>query len=245
VSVVVPAPAYKILADDLRARITSGLLRPGDRLPTEPQLCQSCGVSRSTVREALRLLASQNLIVTTRGVAGGSFVAHPSPAQLSDTLATGLELMLASAVVTIGELLEIRRMLDVPAAGLAAQRRTDEHLRVLHKNLLDPETAVVDALIAANQSFHLALAEASGNRLFAVLTRPLYVLSNRALGEAVDRQVWQHLDDDHRQILAAIEARDVAVAEAAAACHIDRMRRVVEDLDPQRLDDEVSASGGA
>jgi DNA-binding GntR family transcriptional regulator len=136
-------------------------------------------------------------------------------------------------------------MLDVPAAGLAAQRRTDEHLRVLHENLLDPETAVVDALIAANQSFHLALADASGNRFFAVLTRPLYVLSNRALGEAVDRRVWHHLDDDHRQILAAIEARDVDVAEAAAACHIDRMRRVVEDLDPQRLNDEVSASGGA
>ena len=78
-SVDVRAPAYRLLADDLRAQITSGRLVPGDRLPTEPQLCQRSGVSRSTVREALRLLASQHLIVTTRGVSGGSFVAHPSP----------------------------------------------------------------------------------------------------------------------------------------------------------------------
>src|SRR5438876_352461 len=66
--------SYQALADGLRAQITSGKLRPGDRLPTEPQLCAQSGLSRSTVREALRLLTSQNLIVTTRGVTGGSFV---------------------------------------------------------------------------------------------------------------------------------------------------------------------------
>jgi DNA-binding FadR family transcriptional regulator len=71
----VRTPAYQLLADDLRTRITSGRLRPGQRLPTEPELCAEAGVSRSTVREALRLLSSQHLIVTTRGVTGGSFVA--------------------------------------------------------------------------------------------------------------------------------------------------------------------------
>ena len=74
----VRAPAYQTLADDLRAQIVAGRLRPGERLPTEPQLCARFGLSRSTVREALRLLASQHLIVTTRGVTGGSFVAQPS-----------------------------------------------------------------------------------------------------------------------------------------------------------------------
>ena len=71
-------PAYQLLADSLRTQITSGRLRPGERLPTEPQLCVRSGVSRSTVREALRLLTSQHLIVTTRGVTGGSYVARPT-----------------------------------------------------------------------------------------------------------------------------------------------------------------------
>src|SRR5213083_2811642 len=117
------APAYQLLADDLREQITSGQLRPGERLPTEPELCVRSGVSRSTVREALRLLASQHLIVTTRGVTGGSFVAHPDAAQLSEALSTGLTLLSNSAEVGLADLLELRRALEIPAAGLAAVRR--------------------------------------------------------------------------------------------------------------------------
>src|ERR1051325_7951226 len=75
-------PAYQLLADELRADITSGRLQPGERLPPEPELCVKTGVSRSTVREALRLLARQHLIVTTRGVTGGSFVSHPDAGPL-------------------------------------------------------------------------------------------------------------------------------------------------------------------
>ena len=70
-----------------------GVCSPGERLPPEPELCVKTGVSRSTVREALRLLASQHLIVTTRGVTGGSFVAHPDAEQLSEGLSTGLTLL--------------------------------------------------------------------------------------------------------------------------------------------------------
>ncbi|HEY3480196.1 MAG TPA: GntR family transcriptional regulator, partial [Streptomyces sp.] len=76
-------PAYQLLSDALRARIITGELKPGEKLPVEPDLSTQYGVSRSTVREALRLLASQNLIITTRGVAGGSFVAYPKPQQVA------------------------------------------------------------------------------------------------------------------------------------------------------------------
>src|SRR5438094_8326155 len=103
------SPAYQQLADELREQITSGRLRPGERLPPEPELCVRTGVSRSTVREALRLLASQHLIVTTRGVTGGSFVAHPDAGQLADGLATGISLLTATAGVGLADLLELRR----------------------------------------------------------------------------------------------------------------------------------------
>ena len=79
-------PAYQVLADALRAKILAGELEPGRKLPIEPELSAQYGVSRSTVREALRVLASQNLIATTRGVSGGSFVAPPNPEQISGYL---------------------------------------------------------------------------------------------------------------------------------------------------------------
>jgi GntR family transcriptional repressor for pyruvate dehydrogenase complex len=225
VSVDVRTPAYKLLADDLRAQITSGRLAPGDRLPTEPQLCQHSGLSRSTVREALRLLSSQHLIVTTRGVAGGSFVAHPSPDQIADTLATGVRLLQASQVVGIDELLETRACVEVPTAGFAALRRTNEQLEAIRAALFDPRTADLDEMRSAHGLFHEQVAAACGNPLLELISRPLFMVANapRLLAQ-LDRDVWIEVDADHRAILAAIVDRDAARAQAAARRHIDNLR---------------------
>ncbi len=170
-------PAYQLLADDLRSQITSGQLRPGERLPTEPELCARSGVSRSTVREALRLLSSQRLIVTTRGVTGGSYVAQPSPAALAENLASGMSLLLSTTPVGLADLMEARELLEVPAVGLAARRRTDADLASLAQALFDP----VDDLpskVAAHRAFHVALAAATGNPLYELVVRPLYSVGN-------------------------------------------------------------------
>jgi GntR family transcriptional repressor for pyruvate dehydrogenase complex len=226
VSIDLRTPAYKVLADKLRAQITSGHLRPGDRLPTEPQLCRSWGVSRSTVREALRLLASQHLIVTVRGVSGGSFVVHPSLSQLSDTLSTGVQLLQASAVVDLESLLEVRVRLEAPAAGLAALRRTECQLDAMRAALFDPVTADLDRKLAAHPAFHGAIAEASGNPLLVLLTRPLHTLANvRDLVEGLDDGFWACVDADHRAILAAITRRCPSEAEAASVTHIEHLRQ--------------------
>lgn len=245
-SVEARAPAYQILADELRAQITSGQLRPGDRLPTEPQLCATSGVSRSTVREALRLLASQNLIVTTRGVAGGSFVAFPSPAQVSDSLGTGVHLLLANSVVQAEELLAVRRMLEIPAAALAASHRTDEHLAALRSAILDPWTADLEELLFAHNVFHVAIAEASGNPLLALLTRPLYVLANsREFSETITRELWAVVIDDHRAILRAVEQGDAEAARAAAAAHVDRLVAASATNDGRRDEPTISSAEGS
>ena len=72
------------LSEDLRRRILAGDLALGDRLPSEPELALQYGVSRSTVREALRVLESQNLVVTTRGATGGSWINHPNREQIAE-----------------------------------------------------------------------------------------------------------------------------------------------------------------
>ena len=215
-------PAYQVLADELRADITSGRLRPGERLPPEPELCVQTGVSRSTVREALRLLASQHLIVTTRGVTGGSFVVHPDAEQLAEGLSTGFTLLRNSAGVGLADLLELRRALEVPAAGLAAVRREDEHLTEIRGAFFDPAVDDIDTMLAAHAAFHMAVAKASGNPLFELVVRPLYSAS---YGEDVIENLpdgyWERIDADHRLLLDCLAARDAEAASRAAARHLD------------------------
>jgi DNA-binding FadR family transcriptional regulator len=215
-------PAYQVLADEIRADITSGRLQPGERLPPEPELCVQTGVSRSTVREALRLLASQHLIVTTRGVTGGSFVVHPDAEQLADGLSTGFTLLTNSAAVGLADLLELRRALEVPAAGLAAQRRTGDHLDEIRGALFDPATADLDAMLAAHAAFHTAVAKATGNPLFELVVRPLY---HAAYGEEVTGNVpdgyWHRIDAAHRRLLDALTRGDPNGASAETTGHLD------------------------
>jgi GntR family transcriptional repressor for pyruvate dehydrogenase complex len=215
-------PAYQLLADELRADITSGRRQPGERLPPEPELCVQTGVSRSTVREALRLLASQHLIVTTRGVTGGSFVSHPDAEQLGDGLATGFTLLTNSHGVGLADLLELRRALEVPAAGLAATRRTDEHLMEIRGALFDPLTDGLDTMMLAHAAFHMAVVKASGNPLFELVGRPIY---HAAYGEAVTESLpadyWQRIDADHRRLLDLLCAGDAAAAVEHSTRHLD------------------------
>ncbi|HWH00079.1 MAG TPA: FCD domain-containing protein [Pilimelia sp.] len=218
-------PAYQTLAEDLRAQITSGRLRPGQRLPTEPQLCARSGLSRSTVREALRMLASQHLIVTTRGVSGGSFVAQPSPERLSDNLAGALRLMRSASIVGMAELLEVREMLEVPAAGLAARRRTDADLAALSAALFDPVADDLTTLVSRYREFHLAVLAAVHNPLYLLMARSLHnVLNDRELGAAASVQLRRQGAAAHREILRCIAEQDADGAEEAARGHLRDVR---------------------
>jgi DNA-binding FadR family transcriptional regulator len=219
-------PAYQLLADELRNEITSGRLQPGERLPPEPELCVRTGVSRSTVREALRLLASQHLIVTTRGVTGGSFVAHPDAEQLSEALSTGLTLLTNAAEVGLADLLELRRALEVPAAGLAAARRTDEHLFEIRAALFDPDLDDFDVMIQAHNEFHAAVAKATANPLFELITRPLYQVGvDERLKVEMPAGYWARIDADHRELLERLEQSDPEGATTVARRHLDYIAR--------------------
>jgi GntR family transcriptional regulator, transcriptional repressor for pyruvate dehydrogenase complex len=219
------APAYQLLADDLREQITSGQLRPGERLPTEPELCVRSGVSRSTVREALRLLASQHLIVTTRGVTGGSYVAKPDAATLAESLSRGMGLLISAGPVGVSELMEVREMLEVPAAGLVARRHTEADLAVLSRAMFDPAHDDLPAKLAAQRAFHEGMAAATGNPVFELIARPLYTVANETeIAERAPLRLWRTVDADHRAILRAVAARDAGAAERAARTHLAHLR---------------------
>jgi DNA-binding FadR family transcriptional regulator len=215
-------PAYQLLADELRADITSGRLQPGERLPPEPELCVRSGVSRSTVREALRLLASQHLIVTTRGVTGGSFVAHPDAEQLSESLSTGLTLLSNAAAIGFTDLLELRRALEIPAAALAATRRTEQHLAELRATLFDPDHDDLDTMLTAHAEFHSAVAKATGNPIYELVTRPLYhVTYGEEVMESLPEGYWHRIDADHRELIACLAGKDPEAASTVGRRHLD------------------------
>jgi DNA-binding FadR family transcriptional regulator len=244
---VVRQPAYQTLADDLRDQIVSGRLRPGDRLPAEPALCVSSGLSRSTVREALRLLSSQNLIITTRGVAGGSFVAHPSPDQVSDAMATGVGLLLSNSVVTGAHVIELRGMLEVPAAAAAALRRTDADLEALRRGRFDPNADSLSEMLDQHRAYHRALFNATGNPLISLMSRPLYAVTNeRESAQPHGRDIWIQVAADHEAILAAIEARDSDGARLAAQAHIDHLSEAFDArMEWERANERVISAEGA
>lgn len=224
----VRAPAYQALAQRIRDDITSGRLRPGDRLPAEPELCTRNGVSRSTVREALRLLSSQHLVVTTRGVAGGSFVAHPDPAQLAEGLSTGLALLSTSAPLSLPGLLELRVVLEIPAAALAASRRTERHLQALRAALFDPGTDDRQVMSRAHAAFHSVVASATCNPFYELVTRPLYrVPYGEDAGDTQDGY-WFCVDADHRELLRCIATGDAEAAAAVSRRHLEYIITTVE-----------------
>jgi DNA-binding FadR family transcriptional regulator len=218
-------PAYQVLADALRARILTGELRPGAKLPIEPDLSAQYGVSRSTVREALRVLASQNLITTTRGVSGGSFVAYPNPEQIAGYLGASLRLLTQSDNLTIGQLAEARDMLEVPAAGLAAQRRSDDQLQDLKATLFDRGQVSLPEAIESSKSFHAALVRATGSPLVEMLSRPVFeIVYDHVQGWAAPAGFWARIAGDHEAIFDAVAAQDPASAREAIRDHLRKLR---------------------
>lgn len=223
-------PAYEQVADQLRDLIVSGRLAPGDRLPVEARLSATFGVSRSTVREALRSLTAQNLVYTSRGVTGGTFVAATTPSMLSSYLETGLSLLSGMDAITVGELLEARELFEVPAARFAAERRTKEHVDEM-RAAIERESRAVGrgARFKCNTQFHTLVLSAAANKLVEVMTVPIFgVIRSRFLRDDVPTRFWSRVDDDHLAILGRIEAGDGDGASAAMRTHLIRLRETYQ-----------------
>jgi DNA-binding FadR family transcriptional regulator len=225
-------PAYAALADVLRGRILDGELPAGSRLPSESELSAEFGVGRSTVREALSALASQNLILTTRGVTGGSFVVIPTVDSMSAHLETGVGLMAAAQDVSVVQLMEARQMLEVPAAGMAAHRIDESGLEELRGTIFDPAGTPGPSTYAKNQEFHLVLLRATNNPLLEVITAPVFrVMASRFGRDRAPSDFWTRVDADHREILGIVETGDSLGAMAAMRRHLDHLGDVYTRID--------------
>jgi len=221
---------YELVAERLRQRVVHGELQPGERLPNEAVLATDFGVSRATVREALRVLATQSLIRTSKGAGGGSYVTLPSVGGVSDYVQSSISLLADADDVTLEELLEARELLEVPAARLAAERRTEEELERLRDAIPDePLRLGTQRQFVYNQDFHLAVIDGCRNALLAIAAQPVFAVLQRNLARSkLGAQFHRTINEHHRAIAAAIEAGDADAAGGEMYDHLEYLRPYYE-----------------
>jgi GntR family transcriptional repressor for pyruvate dehydrogenase complex len=222
--------AYEQVADQLRELIMAGELEQGERLPNEALLASEFGVSRATIREALRALAAQNLIRTVKGGGGGSYVTVPSVDHISDFVHANLNLLSDSRSVSLDELLEARELLEVPAARLAAIRKRDGDLDALRSAIPEePEGLDTTTQFTHNADFHTAVIRMCDNALLGIAAQPIFTLLQTSLARSsLGRSFHRAINAHHRAIVEAIEAGDPDGAEREMRDHLVYLRPYYE-----------------
>lgn len=212
--------AADVLADRLRELILSGQIQPGHSLPTERELVSESGLSRSSVREALRVLEVEGLIVTRAGRAGGSTVRLPG----RGSVARSMGLFVKSHAVKLESLLECRLAVEPFLASRAAINRSEEDLqkmREIHRQFTDSATDVA-AYKRLNLDWHLAVAQASGNDLLIALMEAIAEPIFEAGGyhSVTTPSIRKEAIRAHAAVMDAIETRNSELAFSRMQKHL-------------------------
>ncbi|NLU66206.1 FCD domain-containing protein [Streptomyces sp. HNM0574] len=204
--------------EKIKAMIVSGALRPGDRLPKESELATALGLSRNSLREAVRALSLIRILDVRQG--DGTYVTSLEPRLLLEGMRFAVDVHRDESVL---EFLAVRRVLEPAATATAAARIGDTALDALEALLAElGPGSTVDQLVAADLEFHRRIAAAAGNPVLCALLDGLAAPATRT-------RVWQGVvrEDavpralhEHRQILAALRAGDAEAARAWATAHV-------------------------
>jgi DNA-binding FadR family transcriptional regulator len=218
VGTIRPPKAADVLASGLRQKILRNGMKVGARLPSERELIEQSGLSRATVREGLRLLEADGLIAIRRGPKGGITVSQPSLHQMSRTLA----ILMTRTQARVADLFTLRRLLEPPAAGLAARNATPEQRAALN-HAVTPASDVGQAV-----AFHELLAAATGNPLLQVVLEVLDgILHVHASEEDLSAADLAGVGRQHRAVAAAIVHHDAEAASEAMDRHIASFERAL------------------
>ncbi|HEX5608895.1 MAG TPA: FadR/GntR family transcriptional regulator [Solirubrobacterales bacterium] len=207
----------------LREAIFSGTFSHGDKLPSEAELSEQFAVSRTTVREALRALASEGLIRKVPGAGGGSFVETVDNESLGSWLTESMKNILRLGSISHDEIAQTRRMLELPAASAAATERSEEDLETLRAVIeREKQVTVEDPSVSdLDVAFHTALAEASGNRVLSAFVSALHRVTHPVTYLHLSPETGRETVRQHVAILEAIGEQDPERARGEMERHLD------------------------
>lgn len=236
---------------EIKAMIQTGELGPGDRLPPEADLSHRLGLSRSSLREAVKALEAMRILDVRRG--DGTYVTSLDPRLLLEAMSFVLDFHQSHAVL---EVFAVRRILETASAALAAEQATEDHISGLWESLRKSRASVgIEDLVDHDRDFHVRIAAATGNSYLAGLVD---TVSDQTLRARIWRGITQ--DDavdktlaEHEGIIAAIESGNGDLARALMLAHIagveDWLRANADesgdDDDPDATEDLASAESPA
>jgi GntR family transcriptional regulator, transcriptional repressor for pyruvate dehydrogenase complex len=227
---IVRRRASEDVADGIRRFIATQRLEPGDRVGREEDLARRFGVSRPTVREAVRLLAGSHLIRVSKGPGGGIFVAATPQEGIGRTLAAAVGDAVANGGLDLEELLETWALVALPLARLASQRATPDDVADLRALLAEEEASPGDAALVtrADRRLHELVVRIAGNRFAAALTEWVGEVLQPAVYDRVARAiVYEVVVSHHRAVVDGIAAGQGAAAEEAMRDHLLYLQDVV------------------
>lgn len=222
--------ASDVLANELRERILSGEFAEGTPLPPERELVTQTRMSRTTVREALRILEVQGLIRIKAGRAGGAFVQKPG----EESVASSLDLLIRGRQLRLASVHETREAIEPSCARLAALSRTTGDLQRLEvTNEAIADSADLDAFLQANVDWHVAVATASHNEILTgimmALSRAIYTTTNTE--GFVNAEVRSITVRAHRSVTRAIKERDAEAAVRRMSRHVHSYAAAALEVD--------------
>jgi GntR family transcriptional repressor for pyruvate dehydrogenase complex len=217
----------EVIVDQVRLLMRQGQLKEGDRLPSERELCQRFGVSRVTVREALRVLETNGLVEIRVGARGGAFVTVPT----SRIVGEGIADLISLATLTAGEVTEARMVFELGIVSLVCERATEEDIAELYE-ICDRSSAALeddDFPLDLSAEWHGRYAMASHNRAVRMLVESLHepLLMSLKRAREVAPLHGRRGVQEHRNLVDAIAARDVDRAHRVMKAHLERTAKTV------------------
>ncbi|WP_329137497.1 FadR family transcriptional regulator [Streptomyces sp. NBC_01476] len=211
-----------LIVDQVRSLIHEGKLTPGDRLPPEREMCERFGVSRVTVREALRVLEASGLVEIRVGAHGGAFVTQPT----SDRVGASITDLLTLSSVTAADVTEVRLVLEVGIIPHLCANADDEDIEALLAICDRQEEGLNSGTydVALSAEFHTRLAASTHNTAFEMLIHTFHgpLLMSLATAQKTAPEMGRRGVEEHRELITAIQQRDTAAGERIMREHLSR-----------------------
>ena len=225
--------AYQDVVEQIQEAIIAGTLKPGRQLPAERELKEQFGISRGTLREALRVLEQKGLIEIRTGVAGGSIIREVNSEKLSEDLG----LLIRNRAVSLRDLAQFREGMEGGVAALAAQRAGEKELAELQELLAEAQGHLKegrkgwDAFVRTDEQIHMALARMSGNPLFITVLTSVYHNIHTYYENYLPWSKALLLENynDLCEIVTAVSSADTERAREAALGHVRRFNAHMEE----------------